>query len=320
MANIVFIQTEKEKINNNSIESLVAIQNFSKQTNNKVYAVTFDKKTANELKNYHLDKIIYVDNTELQEYNPLYYTSAFKQLTDNFSPQIICFGHTYQTRDWVPRLSARLNISFVSDCININKKDSDIILTKQMYQGKVNADILSKNPVIVSFQSGAFRFDEAEKGNSKTDKISLDNNIDNNTIKPLEKFKESKGEVDLSSADIIVSVGRGISKEENMHIVEELSKSLSAELGSSRPVVDYGWLPHERQVGSSGQVVSPKLYFAIGISGAIQHQVGMKGSDNIIAINKDSNAPIFEIADYGIVGDLFEIVPKLTELIKNHQS
>ena len=124
----------------------------------------------------------------------------------------------------------------------------------------------------------------------------------------------------MKSAEIIVSVGRGISKEENMYLVKELSESLSAEIGSSRPVVDYGWLPHERQVGSSGQVVSPKLYLAIGISGAIQHQVGMKGSDNIMAINKDPNAPIFEIADYGIVGDLFEIVPKLTELIKNHQS
>ena len=143
---------------------------------------------------------------------------------------------------------------------------------------------------------------------------------DNNTIKPLDKFKDSKGDVDLSSANIIVSVGRGISKEENMPLVEELSKSLSAELGSSRPVVDYGWLPHERQVGSSGQVVTPKLYLAVGISGAIQHQVGMKGSDNIMAINKDPKAPIFEIADYGIVGDLFEIIPKLTELIKNHQS
>ena len=185
-----------------------------------------------------------------------------------------------------------------------------------MYQGKVNADISSKSPVIISFQSGAFRADEIEEGSNQTNILEVNVDADN-TIKSLDKFKESKGEVDLSSAEIIVSVGRGISKEENMQLGEELSKSLSAEIGSSRPVVDYGWLPHERQVGSSGQVVSPKLYFAVGISGAIQHQVCMKGSDNIIAINKDPNAPIFEIADYGIVGDLFEIIPKLTELIKN---
>ena len=318
MKALLFIQSEDNKVLRSCIESICGIQKALDSPDDIIDTVFIDESIQSELEVYKINTNYLIN--DIKSFNPLQHVSILEQIIKQQNPDIIAFSHTYQTRDWVPRLSARLNVPFVSDCINIDKKGSDIILTKQMYQGKVNADILSKGPVIVSFQSGAFRFDEAEQGNSNTDKISLNNNIDNNTIKPLDKFKESKGEVDLSSANIIVSVGRGISKEENMHIVEELSKSLSAELGSSRPVVDYGWLPHERQVGSSGQVVSPKLYFAIGISGAIQHQVGMKGSNNIMAINKDPNAPIFEIADYGIVGDLFEIVPKLTELIKNHQS
>ena len=151
------------------------------------------------------------------------------------------------------------------------------------------------------------------RGSSNIENIEIDFSSVNLTIRPGEKFRESANEVDLSSADIILSVGRGIAKEENIPLAEQLAEKLNAQIAASRPVVDSGWLDHSRQVGSSGQVVSPTLYFSIGISGAIQHLVGMKGSKNIIAINKDPNAPIFEIADYAVIGDLFEILPKLTE-------
>ena len=318
MKALIFIQTEDNKILRSCVESMAGIQNVLNHADDSINTLFLDSSIQDELKTYEVNANYLI--TDIQKFNPLEYICIMESMINELKPDIIIFSHTYQTRDWVPRLSARLDIPFVSDCINIAKEEDGALLTKQMYQGKVNADIFAKGPVIVSFQSGAFRADEIKKGSSDIHEKSLNLNVDTNTIRPLDKFKESKGEVDLSSAEIIVSVGRGISKEEHMHLVKELSESLSAELGSSRPVVDYGWLPHERQVGSSGQVVSPKLYLAIGISGAIQHQVGMKGSDNIMAINKDPNAPIFEIADYGIVGDLFEIVPKLTELIKNHQS
>ena len=314
---LIFIQTDQDQILRSSIEAICGLQKVLTDSNDSITTISFNSAVNEQLNNYKIAENCFIDN--VGEFHPLHYTSILEKIIDKKKPDVIAFAHTYQTRDWVPRLSARLSIPFISDCIALKKNGEDIIATRQMYQGKVNADISSKSPVIISFQSGAFRADEIEQGSNQTNLLEV--NVDvNNTIKSLDKFKESKGEVDLSSAEIIVSVGRGISKEENMHLVEELSKSLSAEIGSSRPVVDYGWLPHERQVGSSGQVVSPKLYFAVGISGAIQHQVGMKGSDNIIAINKDPNAPIFEIADYGIVGDLFEIIPKLTELIKNYQS
>ena len=312
MANIVFIQSEKEKINNNSIECLVAIQNFSRQTNNEIYAVTFNENVANKLKNYNLDKIIYVDNSELKEYNALYYTSAFKQLNDKYSPKFICFGHTYQTRDWVPRLSARLNVPFVADCVNYII-DGNISFFRPIYQAKLNEKVNLNDSGIISFQAGSYSKDDIQSGNTDIEQLSLDLTDTPHTIRPGEKFKETAGGVDLTSADVIVSIGRGISKEENIPVAESLANKLNAQIGASRPVVDAGWLDHSRQVGSSGQTVSPKLYFSIGISGAIQHLVGMKGSKNIIAINKDPNAPIFEIADYAVVGDIFEILPKLTE-------
>lgn len=316
MNTLIFIQSEENKISRSSIEAICGMQKISNE-GDTISTISFNSAMNDELQQYNVNTNYFIDN--LSEFHPIKYISALEQIINDKKPDAIVFAHTYQARDWVPRLSARLDIPFISDCINIDKHPDGLIATKQMYQGKVSADICSKSPVIISFQSGAFRSDEVKSGSCQTEKFSV-NIDDNGSINPLDKFKDSKGDVDLSNAEIIVSVGRGISKEENMHLVEELSKSLSAELGSSRPVVDYGWLPHERQVGSSGQVVTPKLYLAVGLSGAIQHQVGMKGSNNIMAINKDPKAPIFEIADYGIVGDLFEIIPKLTELIKKHQS
>ena len=216
----------------------------------------------------------------------------------------------------MPRLSARLDIPFISDCTNFSFNEK-FIFTRPIYQAKLNQDILlSSNQAIISYQAGSFSKDNLISGNSSLNtEISCDLSSVNNTIRPGEKFQESSGGVDLTAAELIVSVGRGIGKEENISLAQNLADKLNAQIGSSRPVVDAGWLDHSRQIGSSGQTVSPKLYFAIGISGAIQHLVGMKGSKCIMAINKDPNAPIFEIADYAIVGDLLEILPKLTENI-----
>ena len=308
---LVFIQVDDNKINKMSLEALKCGQELT----NDVSAITFNEDAANELSNYKLKEVIFAKNVNLNDYNPLNYTTAFESLVDE-SCNAMLFAHTYETRDWVPRLSARVNYPFIADCIALNNNNNSLIITRQTYQGKLNNDFEINSNVFCSIQSGSFKADNLEKGTTEITIVPIELSDINNTIRAEEKFKEQKGGVDLSSADLIVSVGRGIAKEENIPLAQELTDLLNAELGSSRPIVDYGWLPHDRQIGSSGQVVSPKLYFSLGVSGAIQHQVGMKGSDKIMAINKDGNAPIFEIADYSVIGDLLEIVPKLITKIK----
>src|SRR5256885_8914868 len=187
-----------------------------------------------------------------------------------------------------------------------------------MFQGKTAADVTFTGaaPWFASFQSGAFRSDLVTahpSGKAPVNSVSVELKAEQIRTKPLELFKEAKSSVDLTQASLIVAIGRGIKAPENIPQAEALAKALGAEIAASRPICDEGWLPMERQIGSSGQTVAPKLYLALGISGAIQHVVGMKGARTIVAINKDQNAPIFEIADYGVVGDIFEIMPALTE-------
>lgn len=307
---LVFIQVDDNQINRMSLETLACAQHVS----NDVSAITFNNEAANELAKYQLNEVLLVNHEDLNSYNPLRYAKVLEQMIDNYDNFL--FAHTYETRDWVPRLSARLDLPFISDCIGLASDNESILVTRQSYQGKINNDLKINSKSFISIQSGCFKSDSIKPGSSSISNVDVDLSDIPNTITAEEKFKEQKGGVDLAAADLIVSVGRGIAKEENIPMAEELSDLLNAEVGSSRPIVDYGWLSHDRQIGSSGQVVSPKLYFSLGVSGAIQHQVGMKGSDKIIAINKDSNAPIFEIADYAIVGDLLEIVPKLINKLK----
>jgi electron transfer flavoprotein alpha subunit len=299
-----------------SLESLAAAQKMKKMCNGELHLVIFNNNLGNALLEYECDSVIILDNSQLQSYNPLFFVETFNQINNQINPDIFIFAHSYETRDWVPRISARLDIPFISDCTNFSFNEK-FIFTRPIYQAKLNQNILlSSNQAIISYQAGSFSKDNLISGNSSLNtEISCDLSSVNNTIRPGEKFQESSGGVDLTAAELIVSVGRGIGKEENIPLAQNLADKLNAQIGSSRPVVDAGWLDHSRQIGSSGQTVSPKLYFAVGISGAIQHLVGMKGSKCIMAINKDPNAPIFEIADYAIVGDLLEILPKLTESI-----
>ena len=313
----VFIQQENGTVNRASLEALSGAQKVAESTSGNLSVITFNNEVANSLTSYNLSEILVCNKSELASYNPMHYISALKQIIDSEKPDLVLFAHTYEARDWIPRLGAKLDVSFIADCIGFKNED-ELLFVRQVYQGKINSDIsVEDSPILASFQPGTYRADEIIEGTASVREISLDLSSVEQTIRPGEKFQEAKGEVDLSRAEIILSIGRGIGKEENLPVVKDLAESHGAELGASRPVVDYEWLPHERQVGSSGQTVSPKLYVAVGISGAVQHLVGMKGSDNIIAINKDENAPIFEVADYGVVADLFEVVPKLTEAIKN---
>jgi electron transfer flavoprotein alpha subunit len=231
----------------------------------------------------------------------------------------VLFPHTYQVRDFMPKLATRLGKAAVSDAIALRVAEGgQLVAVRQLFQGKVNADLrfTGDGPHFASLQAGAYRAERVAEGSAPVEKFVPVIEGPQVRTRPLELFRSGERVVDLGAAEIIVSVGRGIQEAGNIPLVEQLAAALGAELAASRPICDAGWLPMERQVGSSGQTVAPKLYLAVGISGAIQHLVGMKGSRTVVAINKDPNAPIFEVADYGIVGDLFQVVPELTEAIK----
>jgi electron transfer flavoprotein alpha subunit len=272
------------------------------------------ESVASELSSFEIEKTFIVNHELVPSYNVDGYKEIIRQIVDSTLPDFIITGHTYQARDFMPRVSAALDIPFIPDIVELENN----IYIKQVLNSKLNASISSSSDrMLISFQSASFREEDIIKGSSISE--SFDVNLDSSSIKSKsdEPFQESASEVDLESAELIVSVGRGVEKEENKSIAFELAEVLGAEVSASRPVVDAGWLPSSRQVGSSGSTVSPKLYLSLGVSGAIQHVVGMKGSKNILAINKDSDAPIFEIADYAVVGDLLEIVPKLIAALKD---
>jgi len=301
-----------------SLESLAAAQQIGAELNLKVFAAVFDG--GEKLSGYKLDKIHAIEHELLKHYTPDGYTIALKQLIEAHQPTYVIFPHTYQVRDFAPKLATAMNRVLISDVIGhrVDGAPAQLVLVRQLFQGKFNADVRFEGepPYFLSIQAGAFRADNLQAGSAPVEKTTPDLKPEQIRTKPLERFRESQRAVDLTAAQIIVSVGRGIKEADNIPVVQKLADALGGELAGSRPVCDNGWLPMERQVGSSGQTVAPKMYVAVGISGAIQHLVGMKGSKTIVAINKDPEAPIFEVADYGIVGDLFEVVPALVEALK----
>ena len=256
----------------------------------------------------------------MASYTPDGYTVALKQTIAQAKPDLVLLPHTYQVRDFAPKLAASLGKGMIGDCVGYRHENGKLIFVRQMFQGKTAADVVFEGaaPWFATFQAGAFRADLVAQGSAKApvNAVAVELKPEQIRTKPLELFREAKQAVDLTQAPILVAVGRGIKAPENIPLAEKLAKLLGGELAASRPICDEGWLPMDRQIGSSGQTVAPKLYLALGISGAIQHVVGMKGSRTIVAINKDPNAPIFEVADYGIVGDLFEIVPALNEVLE----
>jgi len=263
-------------------------------------------------------KVYAVDHALLGDYTADGFTAAVQQLIQKTSPAVVLFPHTYQVRDFAPKLATRFGRVLVSDVIAVRVDGAGSTFVRQLFQGKMNADfqITGSGAAFASIQAGAFRADSLAAGSAAVETFSPAIDASTIRVRTDAPFRESSRAVDLTAAEIIVSVGRGIKEKDNIPVVEELAQALGAELAASRPICDAGWLPMERQVGSSGQTVSPKVYLAVGISGAIQHLVGMKGSKSIVAINKDENAPIFEVADYGIIGDLFEVVPALVAEVK----
>jgi len=276
-------------------------------------------ETAGELAAADVAEVIALEHDALNAYTADGFVQALAALIAAESPSHVVFTHTYQTRDYAPKLAARLDRALAADCIGL-KDEAGLLFVRPIFQGRVNANVALEGPAphLVTFQIGSFRADAVKKGAQPAAVKTLAASVDASAIrqKPEAPFREAKQAVDLTQAERIVAVGRGIKSEEHIALARQLAEALGAELAASRPICDSGWLPMERQIGSSGQTVAPKLYLALGISGAIQHVVGMKGARTIVAINKDPEAPIFEIADYGIAGDLFDIVPAMVQALK----
>ncbi|MBZ5599869.1 MAG: electron transfer flavoprotein subunit alpha/FixB family protein [Acidobacteriia bacterium] len=320
---LVVVEQREGKLNRVSWETLTAGQALAAETGWTLEAAVVGSGVAgfaNEIALKKLAKVYAIESAKLEPYTPDAFVAALKQFLASHPTKLVLMPHTYQVRDFVPKLATAMGRAAISDCIGYKREGEKLLFTRQMFQGKLAADVsfTSDAPWFVTFQNGAYRGDKVEAGASAAPVETVSVVIADGVIrnKPHEVFKEAKQAVDLTQAEIIVAVGRGIKEQKNIEIAKQLAEALGGELAASRPICDSGWLPMDRQIGSSGQTVAPKLYLALGISGAIQHIVGMKGARTIIAVNKDSEAPIFEIADYAVVGNLFDIVPPLIEEVK----
>lgn len=334
---LLIAEQQGGKLNRISWEALAAAQQLASGDPVSAVVVGDDvTQPAAELAAGALTEVIALQDPALAAYTADGFVAALAPLIAEQKPAWIVFTHTYQARDFVPKLAAQLDRSLVTDCIGIKPhgdklatspaegavvdQDQRPRLVRPMFQGKLSAEVVPSGeaPHLVTFQIGAFRADAATRGSTAAPIRTVAAHVDPAAIRqqPEAPFREAKQAVDLSQAERIVSVGRGIKDQAHIALAQELAVALDAEIAASRPICDAGWLPMDRQIGSSGQTVAPKLYLALGISGAIQHLVGMRGSKTVVAINKDADAPIFEIADYGIAGDLFEIVPALIEELK----
>jgi electron transfer flavoprotein alpha subunit len=320
MSILVFIEHKDCALNKASLEAIASAQAIAKDTGDKIIAVIpcdKDCSLAQEIAQYNLEKVIVAKNEKLGIYTPDAYADAWEHIIKQTNPSYVVMAHTYQVRDFAPKVAARFGKEVVGDCIRYAHDGGKPTFTRRIFLGKLDADVTIEGdaPYFVTFQSGAYRGDNAEKGSgAQIETVEVE--IKELRMTPEEPFQEVKSAVDLSKSAIIVAVGRGIKSQENLAVAQQLADALGADLAASRPICDAEWLPIDRQIGSSGQTVAPKVYIALGISGAIQHIVGMKNAGTIVAINKDAEAPIFDIADYGIVGDLFDAVPTLVEEIK----
>jgi electron transfer flavoprotein alpha subunit len=323
---LAILEHQGGKLHRMSWETFAAAQELAAALGTEVQAALAGSgigALAAELAGKKAARVWAVEDAAVENYTADGYTAAFEALIRKTEPALVLFPHTYQTRDFAPKLATRFERVLISDAIAARVDAGGApVFVRQLFQGKLNADVRTEGagPHFASLQAGAWRAEAVVAGSAPVETFAPGLDAAKIRQTPEPPFRESSRAVDLTAAEIIVSVGRGIGEKEKIAVVEELARALGGELAASRPICDAGWLPMERQVGSSGQTVSPKMYVAVGISGAIQHLVGMKGSKTIVAINKDANAPIFEVADYGIVGDLFEVVPALIAEIQKAKS
>ncbi len=320
---LVVVEQREGKLNRVSWETLAGAQAIAAETGWTLEAAVVGAAVAGiaaEVAAKKVAKVHAIESAKLEPYTPDAFSAALKQFLETKKPKLVLMPHTYQVRDFAPKLATALGRTLISDAIGYRKDGERLLFTRQMFQGKFAADVsfAGDPPWFVTFQTGAFRGDQVVSAASAVPVETVSVEIADGVIRnrPHEVFKEAKQAVDLTQAEVIIAVGRGIKEPKNIALAKQLAEALGGELAASRPICDSGWLPMDRQIGSSGQTVAPKLYLALGISGAIQHIVGMKGSKAVIAINKDSEAPIFEVADYGVVANLFDVVPALIEEIR----
>ena len=320
---LIIVEQRENKLSRVSWETIAAGQAIAAETGWSLEAAVVGSDIAaiaGEVAAKKLAKVFAIESAKLEPYTPDAFAHVLRQFLEKHPAKLVLMPHTYQVRDFVPKLATALQTTAISDAIGYRYEGGKLLFTRQMFQGKFVADVSFSGvgPCFVTFQNGSFRADKVETGSAAAPVETVNVDVPDGVVRnhPQEIFKEAKQAVDLTQAEIIVSVGRGIKEQKNIELAKQLADALGGELAASRPICDNGWLPMDRQIGSSGQTVAPKLYLALGISGAIQHIVGMKGARSIVAINKDSEAPIFEIADYAVVGNLFDIVPPLIEEIK----
>ena len=316
---LVIAEQRGDRLNPASWEAIAAGQQMGAPVTVAIAGADV-QRSADELAGAEVTEVIALEHEALGAYTPDGFASALVALVADLAPTWVVFAHTYQARDFVPIVAAQLDRALVTDCTAVRAAEGALVFTRPMFRGKVAADVAVEGPApgFVTVQAGAFRADAVRRGAAPAAVRRVAASVDPASIRqrPEPPFREARQAVDLAQAERIVAIGRGIKDRDHVALAESLASALDAELAASRPICDAGWLPMDRQIGSSGQTVAPKLYIAVGISGAIQHIVGMKGARTIVAINKDPEAPIFEIADYGIAGDLFEIVPAMIAELK----
>lgn len=319
MANKILAVLEQREgiIKRSGFEAASTAGKLAKDLNTSAEAVVVGDAISNinEVSKYGIQKVIHLKNSELANYSSSGYSEAITKLAKEADYDILILANTALGKDLAPRLSVKLDAGCVVDCVKLNLSGNDLILTRPAYAGKALVDVkILTNKKVITLRPNVFKAQVAESPAPSETVVKEISDV--NLKSKVTSFKKSEGKLDVAEADIIVSGGRGMKGPENFHLIEELAEALGAAVGASRAVVDAGWRPHNEQVGQTGKTVSPTLYVACGISGAIQHLAGMSSSKYIVAVNKDKDAPIFTVADYGITGDLFEIIPALTNEIK----
>ena len=319
MANKILAILEQREglLKRSAFEAVTMAKQLSAELNLEAEVVVVGNEVSNinDIGNYGIDKVIHLKSTELENYSSSGYRDAIADYAKETDADYLLFANTALGKDLAPRLAVALNAGCLIDCVKLDSSSGELIATRPVYAGKALIDVkFNSTKKVITIRPNVFKAKETGSS-SNTDVKVIEINSPNLKCKVVD-FKKSEGKLDVAEADIIVSGGRGLKGPENFHLIEELANSLGAAVGASRAVVDAGWRPHGEQVGQTGKTVSPSLYVACAISGAIQHLAGMSSAKYIVAINKDKDAPIFNIADYGIAGDVFEILPALTEEIK----
>jgi len=275
-------------------------------------------ENINEIGNYGINKVVHLKSDKLANYSSTGYAEVVANYVNEAEADFLLLSNTALGKDLAPYLAAKINAGLIVDAVKLDTSTGELVVTRPVYAGKALIDVKFKTlKKVLTIRPNIFK---AVSNNGSTPEVTVKEVNPSNLKSRVTSFKKSEGKLDVAEADIIVSGGRGMKGPENFHLIEKLAEALGAAVGASRAVVDAGWRPHREQVGQTGKTVSPTLYIACGISGAIQHLAGMSSAKYIVAINKDKDAPIFNIADYGIAGDVFEIIPILTEEIKKIKS